>query len=309
MYGRFNPPHLIPVVEVVPSKQTAEAAVETCIGLLRRAGKTPIRLKKEVGSSPAVNRQDTTFAPHERRRTPPFRIWQGPGFVVNRIQLAMLREAWAPHLTSFLIWQVPGFVVNRIQLAMLREAWALLDGDVVSAEDRTSTAPPHLTTFLIWQVSAEDLDAAVKGTLGLRLAAVGPLRVADFAGLDIWCLTLTPTLTRTLTEPNEPDEPNEPNEPNPGAAASPPHVTTFLIWQEPHLRRPRARARRRPHAAPRPHVARRGWTSWRQIGPRILRVRCHMHAAFLIWQVAGPRSRAEEAEAEAAAYTECRPFP
>ena len=268
------------MVEVVPSKQTAEAAVETCIGLLRRAGKTPIRLKKEVGSSPAVNRQDTTFAPHERRRTPPFRIWQ-----------------------------VPGFVVNRIQLAMLREAWALLDGDVVSAEDRTSTAPPHLTTFLIWQVSAEDLDAAVKGTLGLRLAAVGPLRVADFAGLDIWCLTLTPTLTRTLTEPNEPDEPNEPNEPNPGAAASPPHVTTFLIWQEPHLRRPRARARRRPHAAPRPHVARRGWTSWRQIGPRILRVRCHMHAAFLIWQVAGPRSRAEEAEAEAAAYTECRPFP
>ncbi len=99
----FNPPHLIPVVEVVPGPRTTEAAVDAAVALLRQVGKRPIRLRKEC----------------------------------------------------------PGFIVNRVQLAMLREVWALLDAGVASAED---------------------IDEAVKGTLGLRLAAVGPLRVCGKRG-------------------------------------------------------------------------------------------------------------------------------
>ena len=35
------------------------------------------------------------------------------------------------------------------------------------------------------KISVKEIDAAVRGTLGLRLAAAGPMRVLDFAGLDI----------------------------------------------------------------------------------------------------------------------------
>ncbi|MGQ3676491.1 3-hydroxyacyl-CoA dehydrogenase NAD-binding domain-containing protein [Xanthobacter sp. TB0139] len=44
----FNPPHLIPLVEVVPGKQTTEACVEAATAFYRAIGKTPIRLHKEV---------------------------------------------------------------------------------------------------------------------------------------------------------------------------------------------------------------------------------------------------------------------
>jgi len=62
----FNPGHLIPVVEVVLGPETAEATVETACRLLREAGKTPAVLRKEV-----------------------------PGFIANRLQSALLREAIA----------------------------------------------------------------------------------------------------------------------------------------------------------------------------------------------------------------------
>lgn len=62
----FNPGHLIPVVEVVRGPQTSDQTVETTTRLLREAGKTPAILNKEV-----------------------------PGFVANRLQSALLREALA----------------------------------------------------------------------------------------------------------------------------------------------------------------------------------------------------------------------
>jgi 3-hydroxybutyryl-CoA dehydrogenase len=62
----FNPGHLIPVVEVVLGPETAPEAVETTTRLLREAGKTPAVLRKEV-----------------------------PGFIANRLQSALLREALA----------------------------------------------------------------------------------------------------------------------------------------------------------------------------------------------------------------------
>jgi 3-hydroxybutyryl-CoA dehydrogenase len=62
----FNPAHLIPVVEVVLGPETAPETVETTTRLLREAGKTPAVLRKEV-----------------------------PGFIANRLQSALLREALA----------------------------------------------------------------------------------------------------------------------------------------------------------------------------------------------------------------------
>jgi len=60
----FNPPHLIPLVEVVGGERTAPEAVERAMAFYRAAGKHPIRLNKEM-----------------------------PGHVSNRLQAAIWREA------------------------------------------------------------------------------------------------------------------------------------------------------------------------------------------------------------------------
>ena len=44
----FNPPHLIPLVEVVPGLKTASWAVDAAIDFFNGLGKKPVRVKKEV---------------------------------------------------------------------------------------------------------------------------------------------------------------------------------------------------------------------------------------------------------------------
>jgi 3-hydroxyacyl-CoA dehydrogenase len=60
----FNPPHLIPLVEVVGGERTAPEVIERAIDFYRSVGKQPIRLHKEVR-----------------------------GHVANRLQAALWREA------------------------------------------------------------------------------------------------------------------------------------------------------------------------------------------------------------------------
>ena len=60
----FNPPHLIPLVEVVPGARTAEETVQTMAALLTRVGKEPVVVRQEA-----------------------------PGFIANRLQSALRREA------------------------------------------------------------------------------------------------------------------------------------------------------------------------------------------------------------------------
>lgn len=60
----WNPPHIIPLVEVIRTADTDEPAMEMTIALLKRAGKTPVRVEKDV-----------------------------PGFIGNRLQHALWREA------------------------------------------------------------------------------------------------------------------------------------------------------------------------------------------------------------------------
>lgn len=60
----WNPPHIIPLVEVTKGEQTAEETAERLLALARRMGKRPIRVQHDI-----------------------------PGFVGNRLQFAVVREA------------------------------------------------------------------------------------------------------------------------------------------------------------------------------------------------------------------------
>ena len=60
---------------------------------------------------------------------------------------------------------VPGFVGNRLQFAVLREALHILLEGIASAED---------------------IDAAMTAGPGLRYGLLGPLRMADLGGLDVF---------------------------------------------------------------------------------------------------------------------------
>ena len=62
----FNPPHLIPLVEITKHPKTDEACITKAIQLYRLAGKEPVVLNKEL-----------------------------PGFIANRFQHAVLREVIA----------------------------------------------------------------------------------------------------------------------------------------------------------------------------------------------------------------------
>jgi 3-hydroxybutyryl-CoA dehydrogenase len=62
----WNPPHLVPLVEVIQNEATSEATVARTIGLLAAAGNTPVHVRRDI-----------------------------PGFVGNRLQHALKREAIA----------------------------------------------------------------------------------------------------------------------------------------------------------------------------------------------------------------------
>src|SRR5580693_2451724 len=62
----WNPPHLVPLVEVIQNEKTSDAVVRATMDLLRSAGKVPVHVRRDI-----------------------------PGFVGNRLQHAMKREAIA----------------------------------------------------------------------------------------------------------------------------------------------------------------------------------------------------------------------
>jgi len=59
-----NPPHVVPLVEVIKGERTSPATARLFMGLARRLGKRPILVRRDV-----------------------------PGFVLNRLQFAVMREA------------------------------------------------------------------------------------------------------------------------------------------------------------------------------------------------------------------------
>jgi len=61
-----NPPYICPVVEVVPAPWTSDASVQSTIALMGEVGQAPVLVRREID-----------------------------GFVLNRLQGVLLREAWA----------------------------------------------------------------------------------------------------------------------------------------------------------------------------------------------------------------------
>lgn len=102
-----NPPHIIPMIEVIGGEKTAPETVAAIQDLIRDLGLLPVTLKRDV----------------------------------------------------------PGFVENRVLYALLRECVDLVERGVIGAED---------------------LDTCVTWGIGYKLSVIGPMRLLDMAGLDIY---------------------------------------------------------------------------------------------------------------------------
>jgi len=103
----FNPPHIVPTVEVVKCEWTTDETHDTAYQLMEKIKKVPVKINREL----------------------------------------------------------PGFLVNRIQMALAREVLDLCEKGVASPRD---------------------IDRAIKGSIGFRLASIGPLLTMDLGGLRLW---------------------------------------------------------------------------------------------------------------------------
>ncbi|GAA3732244.1 3-hydroxybutyryl-CoA dehydrogenase/5-formyl-3-hydroxy-2-methylpyridine 4-carboxylate dehydrogenase [Spinactinospora alkalitolerans] len=101
-----NPPHLIPMIEVIRGDQTS-TEVETAL----------VEIVRAFGYEAVVEKE------------------------------------------------IPGFIENRVLYAIMRECLSLLEQGVATQED---------------------LDTCVKWGIGYKLAVIGPMRLLDMAGLDIY---------------------------------------------------------------------------------------------------------------------------
>ena len=102
-----NPPHVIPVIEIIAGANTAPAVVEKLRSTVLALSLVPVRVLKDV----------------------------------------------------------PGFIENRVLYAIMRECLALVDDEVVAAEE---------------------LDTCVQWGIGFKLSMIPPLQLLDVAGLDIY---------------------------------------------------------------------------------------------------------------------------
>lgn len=111
--GRFvgmhwsNPPHIIPMIEVIAGEATAPETVIAIQDLIRDLGLLPVTLKRDL----------------------------------------------------------PGFVENRVLYALLRECVDLVEQGVIDSEN---------------------LDTCVSWGIGYKLSVIGPMRLLDMAGLDVY---------------------------------------------------------------------------------------------------------------------------
>ncbi|MFD1212924.1 3-hydroxyacyl-CoA dehydrogenase NAD-binding domain-containing protein [Arthrobacter sp. GCM10027362] len=101
-----NPPHLIPMIEVIRGEQTSEEVEKELVTIVESFGYEAVREKEKAG-----------------------------------------------------------FVENRVLYAVLRECMALLEEGIATQKD---------------------LDTCIKWGVGYKLAVIGPMRLVDMAGLDIY---------------------------------------------------------------------------------------------------------------------------
>jgi 3-hydroxybutyryl-CoA dehydrogenase len=85
--------------------------------------------------------------------------------------------------TALVLKEVPGFIVNRIQGAIYREISDILEQGV--------TTP-------------EELDTAMKASLGFRYSCIGPMEAEDMIGLDT-SAKVSARVYKTLSTRTEPN--------------------------------------------------------------------------------------------------------
>ena len=102
-----NPPHIIPMIEVIAGDRTAPRTVNAVTDLIRSLGLVPVVVKRDM----------------------------------------------------------PGFVENRVLYALLRECIDLVEQGAIDPDD---------------------LDTCVTWGIGYKLSVIGPMRLLDMAGLDIY---------------------------------------------------------------------------------------------------------------------------
>lgn len=136
----WNPPHLVPLVEVIQNEWTSAATVERTIALLRDAGKKPVHVRRDI-----------------------------PGFIGNRLQHALKREAIALVAAGACDAETldtvvkEGFGARMAVLGPLEQSDLVgldltLDISTVLVEHLDRSAGPH--PFLVEKVKA--------GKLGMR---------------------------------------------------------------------------------------------------------------------------------------------
>jgi 3-hydroxyacyl-CoA dehydrogenase len=112
-----NPPYLVPVVELVPSPETSRATLDFADSFMRALERSVVHVRKEV----------------------------------------------------------QGFVLNRLQAALLREAWALVEDGVASCEDIDRTVRDGLGWRWSFMGPFETIDLNAAGGVADYAARLGPL--------------------------------------------------------------------------------------------------------------------------------------
>jgi L-gulonate 3-dehydrogenase len=112
-----NPPYLVPVVELVPSPETSRATIHFADSFMRALKRSVVHVRKEV----------------------------------------------------------QGFVLNRLQAALLREAWALVEDGVASCEDIDRTVRDGLGLRWSFMGPFETIDLNAAGGVADYAARLGPL--------------------------------------------------------------------------------------------------------------------------------------
>lgn len=123
-----NPPHLLPVVEVVPAPFTEPAATAAVTSLLEGAGMSPVYIRREL----------------------------------------------------------EGFVLNRLQAALLREAYRLVADGVASSDDIDRVVRDGLGRRWAFSGPFETADLNTRGGIGAHARLLGPAygRMAAERGED-----------------------------------------------------------------------------------------------------------------------------
>jgi 3-hydroxybutyryl-CoA dehydrogenase len=144
----WNPPHLVPLVEVIQNEKTGEETVRKTMTLLRDAGRKPVHVKKDI-----------------------------PGFVGNRLQHALKREAIALVAAGVCDADTVDEVVKNGFGARMAVLGPMEQSDLVGLD----------LTLDIQKVVLSDLDRSTEPTQFLKdKVAAGKLGMRTGEGLRKW---------------------------------------------------------------------------------------------------------------------------